>query len=148
MIPFEGWPRPFRPLREPLRTLIGKWEAHLISNHRGDHHTTRSMCENVEGFFYDHSKIKRPEQILITDVEDWRLAKLEDYSWNTVRSALCHLKTFYNWLIRETDYKGDCPVWVPLPHSSKQVPALQTGVTALHPSLHPTDEDAHKDPDL
>lgn len=142
MIPFEGWPRPFRPLNEPIRTLVGRYEAGLARDRSHSSSTLRWMCEALEGFFYDHPKVKRPEQVLITDVEDWRLAKLQDNSWNSVRKDLCALKAFYRWLAREEPaYSGlDDPVYVPLPQSHKPSPDAQSQVTEQHPGLQQADE--------
>lgn len=115
MTPIEGWPRPFRPLNEPLRTLIGRYEAGLAREHRISSKTLRWMCEAIEGFFYDHPKVKRPEQILITDVEDWRLAKRADNAPNCIRRDLGALHAFYSWLQREEpEYSTlDNPAWIP-----------------------------------
>jgi hypothetical protein len=100
------------------------------------------MCEAVEAFFYDHPKVKKPEQVSICDVEDWRLAKLEENAWNCVRRDLGALKAFYNWLIREEpEYCGlDNPVWVPQPLSHTPRPESQSQVFELHPDLRPVDE--------
>ena len=117
MIPFRGWPRePFKGLNEPIKSLVGKYEAGLHRDGTHSRNTLAWMCDAIEGFFYDHPKVKRPEQILITDVEDWRLAKLQDYSWNVVRRDLGALRAFYNWLRRDGDYPNlDNPVFVPPP---------------------------------
>lgn len=118
MRPFDDWPRkPFKSLNEPIRTLVGRYEAGLARDRSHSRATLIWMCEAIEGFFYDHPKIKRPEQILITDVEDWRLAKGTAYKPNVVRKDLCALKAFYNWLRREDPaYTNlDNPVWVPPP---------------------------------
>lgn len=123
MKPFDDWPRPFRPLNEPIRTLVGRYEAGLARDRSHSRATLRWICEAIEGFFYDHPKVKKPEQILITDVEDWRLAKMERNAPNCVRRDLCAVKAFYSWLLRETEYRGDNPVWIP-PVQSKP-PSLE-----------------------
>lgn len=139
MIPFEGWPR--TRLSEPLRSFVGRYEATLASEPTHSASTLRWMCEAIEGFFYDHPKVKKPEQILITDVEDWRLAKLQNNSWNSVRKDLCALKAFYNWLRSEPEYSSlDNPVYVPLPQTRKRRPDVRNQVTGLHPDLRLADE--------
>lgn len=117
MRPFDDWPgKPFRLLNEPLRSLIGRYEAGLVREGTHSKATILWMSEDIEGFFYDHPRVKRPEQIQITDVEDWRLAKNETAAPNSVRRALCALKAFYNWLKDEPEYGLlDNPVWVPKP---------------------------------
>jgi len=116
MKPFGGWPRPFRSLNEPIRSLVGEYEAGLVRDGTYRHSTILWYCDAIEAFFYDHPKVKRPEQILITDVEDWRLAKQREYSYVTVRTDLCALRAFFNWLIREKGVEMDCPVFVPPAH--------------------------------
>jgi site-specific recombinase XerD len=140
--PLGGWPEPFKQLNEPIRSLVGRYEAGLVRERTHSEATLRSIEENIEAFFYDHPKVRRPEQVLITDVEDWRLARLDSGDApNSVRHALCSLKTFYNWLIRETDFRGDNPVWIPPVQSRMQVPDVRNQVTSLHPDLRPASEE-------
>lgn len=116
----SGFPKPFKPLREPLRSLIGKYEANLIKEHKSTSKTLRWMCDAIEGFFYDHPSTKTPEAILITDVEDWRLARLDaGHAWNSVRRDMCALRSFYSWLI-ESGREVVCPVVIPPPQ--KRIP--------------------------
>jgi hypothetical protein len=100
----SGFPEPFQPLKEPLRSLVGKYEAGLVSDRSHSHQLIRDFCDAIEGFFYDHPETKRPEQILICDVEDWRLAMEERFAPNTVRKQLCAIKAFYSWLRKESGY--------------------------------------------
>jgi hypothetical protein len=133
--PLEGWPVPFRPLREPVRSLVGQWEATMAANPAHLKSSLRNSCEAVEAFFYDHPRVSRPEQVLITDVEDWRLARLANGNApNTVRTALGALKTFYRWLMYAKDLRLEDPVVVPLPQG-KPHPVSPCGVTELHPDL-------------
>jgi site-specific recombinase XerD len=81
------------------------------------------MCKALEGFFADHPRVKRPEQIQITDSEDWRISKLDSgVAWNVVRKDLCAVKAFYSWLRREhEDYSSlDNPIYVPPPAPKKK----------------------------
>ena len=128
----SGFPEPFKPLREPLRTLIGRYESGMLRGRRFKHSWFKDWCETIEGFFYDHPKAKKPEQILIVDVEDWRLAMEERFSPNTVRSALCALKAFYSWLREESGYLAvkdgisrevEDPVVIPKPRPRSLVAA-------------------------
>jgi site-specific recombinase XerD len=137
--PFADWPQPFKPLNEPIRTLVGQYEAGLHRDRNHSRSTLLWMCEDIEGFFYDHPRAKRPEQILITDVEDWRIAKQNDAAPNCVRRALCALKAFYAWMARELpEYSMlDNPVWIP-PVAAKN-PRPDRGVTAQHPDFVPTE---------
>jgi hypothetical protein len=141
LIPIDGWPEPFKPLNEPIRTLIGRYEAGLARDRNHSSSTLLWVCDAIEGFFYDHPRVKRPEQILITDVEDWRLAKLETYGANMVRKDLGALKAFYRWLAHELpEYSGlDNPVWYPLPETAKPARG-SAGVTELHPDLRPAED--------
>jgi hypothetical protein len=133
-----GFPEPFQPLQEPIRSLVGKWESALVSNGPHSHGTLRWMCDAVEGFWYDHPKTKRPEQILITDVEDWREARLAaGHCWNVVRRDLCALKAFYSYLVKVLDYRLDNPVNIPPVQIRTQDLPVESGVYALHPDLRP-----------
>lgn len=100
--------------------LIGRYEAGLVRERTHSHRTLKWICEAIEGFFEDHPKMKRPEQVLITDVEDWRAMRLaRGDAWNVIRRDLGALKAFYNWLRREEpEYSGlDNPVYVPRPRA-------------------------------
>ena len=102
-------------LREPLRTLVGRYEAGLSRDGTHSRTTVTWMCNAIEGFFEDHPRVKHPSQVLITDVEDWKLMKLERYAWNTVRTQLCAIKAFYSWLRNHEELQIDDPVVVPPP---------------------------------
>ena len=102
----------------PVDVLIGRWEAGLVRDGTHSHATLKWMCDAVEGFFADHQRVKYPEQIQITDSEDWRIGKLDDgVAWNVVRADLCAVKAFFNYLRREhEEYSGlDNPIYVPPP---------------------------------
>lgn len=147
----SGFPDPFKPLPEPIRTLIAKYEANLLSNRSGSKYartTFTAMCDFVEGFFYDHPETKRPEQILLGDVEDWRLAMEERFAPNTVRRALCALKAFYSWLRRDSEYVARQdgvvrevldPVVIPKPQSLPKRVGLRAAIRGdIAESLEPS----------
>jgi site-specific recombinase XerD len=125
-INLSGFPEPFRPLREPLRSLVGQYEATLVTDRTHSHKTIRDFCDAIEGFFYDHPETKRPEQILIVDVEDWRLAMEERMAPNTVRKYLCCVKAFYSWL-RKTGRNIEDPVVIPKPRAANPTKKIVEG---------------------
>jgi hypothetical protein len=139
MIPLEGWPTPFKPLREPIRGLVGKWEAAYASRPEKSTLTWMNFCNFVESFFYDHPKVSRPEQVLMCDVEDWREARIAaGDAHNSVRSALAALKAFFGWAIREELVQMDNPVHgLPFVKSRRPTGTPGSGVTTLHPALIP-----------
>lgn len=134
-----GWPVPFKPLREPVRSLVGKYEATLVRE-GSSKATVLWMSEAIEGFFYDHPRVSRPEQVLITDVEDWKEARLAlGHKPNCVRRDLCGLSGFYSFLPK-IGYEVDQPVVIP-PYrprpQGKPDQLARNRVTSLHPERHP-----------
>ena len=72
-------------LREPLRTLIGKYEAQLGCGFE----TGRSFGQSLWNFFRHFPKKSRPDQFSLADVQDYRVWRAtEGIAYSTIRKEL------------------------------------------------------------
>lgn len=99
-----------KPLREPIRSLVGRYEAEKLSERHGRRYTRR-IGEVLQDFFERFPRKSEPRQFHICDVEDykeWRRA--EGYSYTTVRTEVGVVQGFFNWLIRVEGFDLTNPV--------------------------------------
>ena len=102
--------------REPLASLVGRWEAHMLAERH--YWTTPGMySRSLERFFSKFPKKSAPEQIHLADTEDWRVWRAEEgAAYSTIRKELGAVRAFYSWLINEVGGKyADMPNPVIIP---------------------------------
>ena len=103
--------------REPLRTLIGQYEAELYSR-KLHKNTRRNFSDNLWKFFSHFPRKSSPEQFHLADCEDYReLRREEGAAYSTIRYELCSVHAFFSWLIvagegfRDLLQPVKIPVW-------------------------------------
>jgi site-specific recombinase XerD len=112
--------------REPLRTLIGRYESQLL-NRRLHKTTSRLFSQRLWHFFSHFPRKSRPDQFDLSDCEDYRQWRQEEgLAYSTIRSELCVVKAFFNWVAieEEGEFRGlrnpvEVPPW-PQPRDSDE----------------------------
>jgi site-specific recombinase XerD len=95
---------------EPLGSYIAEYDRQFLAR-RVHRHTPRRHARAIWEFFSRLPGRHDPTKIYATDVEDFREIRLaQGYSWNTVRTELGYVGTFFNWLIREKGLEMTNPV--------------------------------------
>jgi site-specific recombinase XerD len=82
--------------REPLRWLIGRFEAQLA---RDKVKSFRDIDLSLWNFFSHFPRKSRPEQFALADAEDYRVWRSDEgRSYATIRKELGHVRMFFRWL--------------------------------------------------
>src|SRR5277367_4506202 len=96
-------------LREPLRTLVGKYESQLLRR-RLHRRTSADVASSLWRFFRSFPKKSAPEQFAGADVADYRVWRAEQGgAYSTIRKELCHVHMFFSWLIEEVPEYREFP---------------------------------------
>lgn len=93
---FKGYDYP-----EPLRTCIAAFERHWLAT-TTNKKTPRDYSVSLWRFFSRLPSRKSPDNIYITDVEDYKVVRLaEGMAWNTVGKEVGHLRSFFRFCVEE-----------------------------------------------
>lgn len=118
-------------MREPLRSLVGRYEAHLVVRR---HKTIAAYDKALQRFFGFFPRKSRPDQFHITDVEDYRFARLADgAAASSVKMEIGVVSMFFNWLRRAEGLELDNPAAIKYQRRSKTT-SLTTPASTI-PSL-------------
>lgn len=117
-------------LREPIRTLVGKFEAQLLrEGQHGQYY--RELDDSLYAYFFAFPRKSSPEQFSLADTEDWRIWEADKgRAYSVIRKRLCHIKSFFSWLIEEVPGYEELanpvvvPAWPPRDeHTNPDVPS-------------------------
>ena len=117
-------------LREPIRTLVGKFEAQLLrEGQHGQYY--RELDDSLCDYFFAFPRKSSPEQFSLADTEDWRVWEADKgRSYGVIRKRLGHISSFFTWLqesvpgYEELANPVVVPTWPePVEHTSPCAPA-------------------------
>ena len=101
--------------REPLRTLIGQFEAAFLRE-KHNPKVPKMWSNSLWAFFSKFPRKSSPAQFSMADVEDWKVWRSEEgMAYNTIRRELSAIRTFFAFIIREVPEFADFPNPVRIP---------------------------------
>jgi hypothetical protein len=118
--------KPMETYREPLRTLIGKYDAALCRRKHNKCSAQRGSKALWTYFSYFPRK-SSPEQFSLCDTEDFIAARqAEGATFWVLRNELKHVRAFFSFLVNDLQMDLPIPVVVPRRTSASDAGATQS----------------------